>query len=247
MAGPQPLLDDISNSSEEFFVCDTTEQVHLHTIASTLFLSDQNWLPCGSAGLARELSDFIRKKGQSNTEDETIRSDKPILLVIGSQNQVSVDQLLLAQEELKIPLLKLNVELPATSPKNVAMLNSLFKEATALLQSGKIVAVTSAFSTYVPELKNSMAGIVAGLVETITKHMSLQGLFLCGGDTALEVCKLLNIGMIQVQGEVETGVPAGYFFDVRGKRTKVVTKAGGFGRPDAIIKSISYLKRGNFQ
>ena len=86
-----------------------------------------------------------------------------------------------------------------------------------------------------------MAEIVAGV---LASH-AFAGLFLSGGDIALEVCRRLEVSAIQVNGEIEAGVPAGELIDGRYQGKRVVTKAGGFGTEEALVKSIAYLERGN--
>jgi uncharacterized protein YgbK (DUF1537 family) len=157
---------------------------------------------------------------------------------------VSAMQLHKAHSELDIPLLKLKIGVPVNSRRNTVELERIMLEASSLLKEGKTMAITSTFSQYVPALKRLMAGILAELVEAILRRQQIAGILLSGGDTALEVCRRLDVGMIQVQGEVEPGVPAGYFIDSYGRHIRVVTKAGGFGGESAIIKAISYLERG---
>ncbi|MDA1349117.1 MAG: hypothetical protein O3A47_09680, partial [Chloroflexi bacterium] len=70
------------------------------------------------------------------------------------------------------------------------------------------------------------------------------GLFLCGGDIAAEVCKKLRVAEVRLVGEVQPGVPAGRVVGGPGDGLRIVTKAGGFGSPDAIVASLSYLEDG---
>ncbi|MBM4448454.1 MAG: hypothetical protein FJ015_04355 [Chloroflexi bacterium] len=86
-----------------------------------------------------------------------------------------------------------------------------------------------------------MAEMVAGI---LTSHR-FAGLFLSGGDIALEVCRRLQASAIQVNGEVEPGVPAGELIGGQFPGMRIVTKAGGFGTEAAMVKSIVYLERGS--
>lgn len=243
-AGAKSLYHELANRSERILVCDAVEQSHLHTIACASAMAGGNWLLCGSAGLARELCNLPDKKAKAKSMKVPTDTRGAALLAVGSRHQMSATQLRKAQNELDIPILELNIGLPAGSQTNATEMDRILLEARALLRQGKTVAVTSTFSQYVPALKRSVAGILAELVADILSIQDVSGLFLCGGDTALELCRRLNIGAIDVQGEVETGVPAGKFSDSRGNYTRVVTKAGGFGSEGAIMKAISYLERG---
>ncbi len=243
-AGAESLYHELANRSERVLVCDAVEQSHLHTIARASAMAERNWLLCGSAGLARELCNLPDKKAKSKSLWVSSGHEGAALLVVGSRHQVSAMQLRKAQNELGIPILELKIGLPANSETNATEMDRLLLEARALLRQGKTVAITSTFSQYVPALKRAIAGMLAELVADILSIQDIAGLFLCGGDTALELCRRLRIGAIQVQGEVETGVPAGKFSDNRGNYTRVVTKAGGFGSESAIMKAVSYLERG---
>ena len=60
----------------------------------------------------------------------------------------------------------------------------------------------------------------------------------------MSVCHRLSISAILVQGEVESGIPAGELVGGQGQGIRIITKAGGFGTETALVKSISYLERG---
>ncbi|MBK9391151.1 MAG: hypothetical protein IPN68_13520 [Bacteroidetes bacterium] len=65
---------------------------------------------------------------------------------------------------------------------------------------------------------------------------------LTGGDTAIKTLNALNINGIVVKDEILHGIPYGYFNDDNYGDLLVVTKAGGFGGEDAIIKILNFLR-----
>jgi uncharacterized protein YgbK (DUF1537 family) len=85
-----------------------------------------------------------------------------------------------------------------------------------------------------------MGEVVTGLLVT----RKFAGLFLSGGDIAVEVCRRLSVVAISVLGEVEPGVPAGEMMGGPSAGMRVVTKAGGFGTGEALVKSMAYLEKG---
>jgi uncharacterized protein YgbK (DUF1537 family) len=113
------------------------------------------------------------------------------------------------------------------------------------MYEGKGLAISSTFSQYMPALKQSMPGVMAEMVAGILASHKFAGLFLSGGDIAVEVCHRLRVSAIQVNGEVEPGVPAGELIGGQYPGMRVVTKAGGFGTEEAMVKSITYLERGS--
>jgi len=68
------------------------------------------------------------------------------------------------------------------------------------------------------------------------------GLILIGGDTAIKLYRNLQAGAIQIEGEVQPGVPHGRWVGGRLDGQPVVTKAGGFGQIDTLAKAVAFLK-----
>ena len=236
-AGPEALKKTISDRAENIIVCDVAEPSHLSGIAQAAALAEGRWLLCGSGGMAREmhllLDDSLKMKRAPTGERKT----GPALVVVGTRNQVAGSQLLKARDELGIPLLNLEAEKLNTE--------GLLKEADELIAEGKGLAISSAFSQYMPALKQSIPGIMAGMVAGILASYKFGGIFLSGGDIAVEICRRLGVSAIQVNGEVEPGVPAGELMGGQYPGMRVVTKAGGFGTDEAMVKSITYLERGS--
>jgi uncharacterized protein YgbK (DUF1537 family) len=68
------------------------------------------------------------------------------------------------------------------------------------------------------------------------------GLILVGGDTAIKLYRNLRATAIRIEGEVQAGVPHGHWVGGRFDGQPVVTKAGGFGQPDTLAKTVAFLK-----
>ena len=68
------------------------------------------------------------------------------------------------------------------------------------------------------------------------------GLILIGGDTAIKLYRNLQAAAIRVEGEVQPGVPHGRWVGGRLDGHPVVTKAGGFGQADTLIRAVAFLK-----
>jgi uncharacterized protein YgbK (DUF1537 family) len=168
-----------------------------------------------------------------------------VLVVVGTRNQVAANQLLKARDELGLPVLNLEVERLGQENDISRAAGSLLAEADRLLRPGKGLAISSTFSQYAPALKQSIPAIMAAVVADILSSRKLAGLFLSGGDIAVEVCRRLSVSAIRVHGEVEPGVPAGELIGGQGEGMRVVTKAGGFGTEEALVKSLSYLEKGH--
>ena len=243
-AGPEFLYHKISEMPQEMIVCDVAAQSHLAGIAQAAALAGDRWLLCGSAGLARELHIFLKKALTVKKESSINLLSGIVLVVVGTRNQVTANQLLKARDEIGFPILDLKVE--HLNPKNVSSNEVLrvVEEASCFLRRGKLLALSSIFSEYVPALKQSLPAIMAEVVAGILDKWEIAGLFLSGGDIAMSVCRRLSISAILVHDEVESGIPAGELVGGQGQGIRIITKAGGFGTEAALVKSISYLERG---
>jgi uncharacterized protein YgbK (DUF1537 family) len=60
-------------------------------------------------------------------------------------------------------------------------------------------------------------------------------LFLCGGDTAALVCAALKVEWIEIVREFAPGIPIGVLHGGIFDGVPVVTKSGGFGKPDDLV------------
>ena len=86
-------------------------------------------------------------------------------------------------------------------------------------------------------IAEALGQVVRGLV-----GLKPAGLFLTGGDTAIAVCRALNVSAIDVLAEVSTGIPLGKLSGGICPGLRVVTKAGAFGSEQAIVDSVTVLK-----
>jgi len=68
-----------------------------------------------------------------------------------------------------------------------------------------------------------------------------RGLVLTGGDTALQVLRSAGVSGIQLRQEILPGIPWGTLLGGPLDGMPVVTKAGGFGPPDALVRAVDFL------
>ena len=94
---------------------------------------------------------------------------------------------------------------------------------------------TSQVSEYVQALMGSMT-------VNILKKAPVSGLFLTGGDTAMGVLGTARADGSEILSEILVGIPMMKIVGGALNGTKVVTKAGAFGKEDAILFAIRKLK-----
>jgi uncharacterized protein YgbK (DUF1537 family) len=242
--GPESLCRKISSLPQHIVVCDAMKQSHLTSIAQAAALAEWRWLLCGSGGLAKELHFFLTKSRSINETTSPSLMHGSALAVIGTRNQVAANQLMKAKNELGLPILSLDVKHLSQEDVVSGKVDSIVAEAEHLLKQERGLALSSAFSRYMPDLKWSIPAIMAEAVIGILAIRTFAGLFLSGGDIAIEVCRRLDVSAISVQGEVEPGISAGELIGGLYQGMRVVTKAGGFGTEVALVKALSYLEKG---
>jgi D-threonate/D-erythronate kinase len=94
------------------------------------------------------------------------------------------------------------------------------------------------------EVTESIAVFLGEIAATILTEMDINGILLTGGDTAMKTSKCIGTAGVILENEVMHGIPYGRFADERIKNRIVVSKAGGFGQEDAIVRVLNFLRNG---
>jgi uncharacterized protein YgbK (DUF1537 family) len=83
----------------------------------------------------------------------------------------------------------------------------------------------------------------ADLTARIIRKAGVQncGVVVTGGDGARAVAHALDAGGFQIRGEVTSGVPVGTLIGGTADGLPFVTKAGGFGEPDTLLRAVAQL------
>ena len=183
----------------------------------------------GSAGLALALGS-VYPGPYAGTTRARRTPVRPILVVVGSLSGVAREQvrrLIEAYGEVDVPV-------DSKAPNAV---REAVGAARRALAGGTCAVIRS------PEERSASGESVLGSLSEVAALLSEEGLFeglvLTGGATAVGVAQRLGASGIRLEGEVETGVPMGLLAGPR--PYPVVTKAGGFGRPDTLLGAVEAL------
>ncbi len=218
------LLCEISRSTgPRICVVDAALNADLAIIAKTIEMMGSDALPVGSAGLAHYLAGHWVTG--NNGVDEPPSVGERILVVAGSQNPTTTEQVRMASSALAIEPL----DLLSQSPRTIG----------ARLRERAVIAVsTSAPSS----LSATQIAHVIGLrVRAIIKFGRPDALIVTGGDTARGILDLLGAQAIDLLAEVDSGVPLGRIVGGIADGLPIITKAGGFGHPDTFTRAFTYL------
>ncbi len=236
-AGPEALAERLRACREPLIVVDALEQTHLHTLGRALALLGEAWLPCGSAGLAEEWVAALQP-ARAPVDPAPRPDERPVLAVSASRNDVSLAQVRAACDERGLRRIDLDARGVYEQEREV---ERLAREVGAEMEAGRDAVLAASFTPLIAGGGERVAGLLAQVVRRIIGRTDLGGLFLTGGDMAVAACRALSVEALRIAAEVQPGVPGGQLVGGPLDGTWVVTKAGGFGDPRALVDALNYL------
>lgn len=239
------IIQQIKNRqfNKTIFSFDAKNDDDLKKISQIIKKIDFPIIASGSSGLAK----YVFSKSLS---------DLPVLFVIGSMSKKINEQVELLRSEMVIDFISINAErllvdqqyqLSLIKDMSLILLNKnslIIKTEGSSEVRGKIDELCEKFSLTRVELGerigDSLSSLVVNLLNNIDK--SISGLFLTGGDIAMKVIKELKLSNYHIAGEIESGVPYGYFSDNDFSGIPIITKAGAFGSKYVLKNSLVFIK-----
>jgi uncharacterized protein YgbK (DUF1537 family) len=241
------FIEDIRSGSIDFskgriFTFDAEENEDLIRAVEKAVKQDKRILWIGSAGLADAIM-------------QVSFPPRPVLSVVGSISEVSSRQLHFAETHgakvIKVSISEIlagNDIMPviqeAVKTLNVGqdiILTSSYtrEDYEASIQTGRKLEMTKVqISVFTQETLGKIAA-------EILKRAYVAGMFLTGGDTAIEVIRKVQANGSMIIRELTGGIPMMRLLDGPFDGLHVVTKAGAFGEIDAIQYCIQKLKEHN--
>jgi D-threonate/D-erythronate kinase len=193
---------------------------------------------CGSAGLAAVLAGHFPKNNTSGGAQPFPKRAGPILVVAGSRNPVTAGQVDTARVA-GLPVLALDPDFEASPHPDAAWLADAVGAHLSRGQDVVLALAGSQDSCLGPAAVAQRLGRWAGF---FASAHTLGGLVLTGGDIARASLSALDAGGIRLYGEVQPGIPLGTVVAGAQPGLPVITKAGGFGTPDALVQAIQVLR-----
>ncbi len=183
----------------------------------------------GSAGLARALAQVLQPAdAPSRHRTGPVRG---VLVVVGSTSPVSRAQ--------SAVLLEAGSSCLVVRPDLPAQLAQPGEE----LASGRRVLVTTDPVDVAGDSPpaQAMAAELARVVRALVAAAPACALVVTGGSTALAVAEALEAASLRLLAEVEPGVALGEL-RLAGRAVPTVTKSGGFGPPEALLRAVELLE-----
>lgn len=227
------------NYNSRVLTFDVTTNEDLVSIVENVIKLNKKVLWVGSAGLADALL-------------RVIYPIHPVLIVVGSVSKVSREQVnYLASKG------KFVINCNAVSLLENGDITNIVEKAVKLIKEGNDIILGSALTIddfnetiKVGALKGMKKeevsiftqNILGKITKEIIDRVEISGLFVTGGDTAIEVIKNLGAGGAKIEREILPGIPLLTIKGGKYEGLKVVTKAGAFGKEDAIDYCIRKIK-----
>ncbi|MDW6004761.1 four-carbon acid sugar kinase family protein [Vibrio mangrovi] len=250
-SGAQVIVCDAETASDLRAIYQAATQLSCHTLLVT----------------TGEMAAAVKPRAASH-QALCIPNAMPLLGVIGSMSQVTLEQVEALESHQNVTMLDVSVA-DVLSPEREKYQHSLVRDITASLknhhhclictcqnaaQRHEIQEICDAFNLSRPELGNRLKQFLAQVVRSVMQpaHQHLPGsLLLCGGDIALAVCRELEGDQFELQGMIAGCLPCGTLS--YGNRSSlaeltipVFTKAGGFGDPTSFTQLIEFLEHYRF-
>ena len=214
-------------------LCDAETDGDLHAVAEASVGQPAIAALVGSAGLACQIPRAIGIVPTTEPHEWSFAAG-PTLFVVGTPASVSRQQ---------ARILETTSDIAAFHTTTADISNSSTTNAQVLqtLESGRDVLLTLAGNEH--HSKYEEQGLPREFSELLSRcSQLLGGIVLTGGETARAVLEVLAIRRLRLLGEVESGLPFA-IADGWARPLPIITKAGAFGSPQALVHCRDFLKK----
>ena len=219
-------------NENEWTVADAERDADLEALVRAV-PDPERVLWAGSAGLALALGAVYPGPRPAEAEVSFPKA-RSVLVVVGSLNRVSREQLDGLVERYGEVAVPVGPGSAGTVGEVVAAVRRTF--------SGGVCAAVHSSGRAAPSARGKVMRSLAGAAAALAEEGSFDALVLTGGSTAVAVSRRLGASGIRLAGEIEAGVPVGTL--IGPKPYTVVTKSGGFGRPETLVGAVESLLKG---
>jgi uncharacterized protein YgbK (DUF1537 family) len=218
---------------------DATRTRHLDRIARLAIDYFPNTLLCGSAGLAasvvRQLPKRIRSEAERPETGIPIGADG-FLFVCGSASQNLRLQVAELAKHADVSTETIDSAWLAGDGNAQAKQAIMNRMASALAEKDLVLQVTRpGMGSPAVDPQRLMAAL-SELAGMLVKLVEPAGLFLSGGDTAIAVLERLHARAVRLERDLPGGLVYGTIMGGVMSGRPIITKAGSFGKPDALLR-----------
>lgn len=240
---------------KEIIVIDAITKEDLKTIAEAINSLDFKFLLVGSAGLAETLPESFSLKTNKNKE---LTNDGVIAGIVGSVSDVTREQVKYANEnDQNINVLDINIKnvVAGKEKEEIKRLKKLINKSIndkrdIIIRSAKerklvekAINIGEKNNLNQKEVSKTIAKFMGKMAEQLYNLDDVKGLFITGGDIAIQSAATIGAQFNLIKEEVLPGIPLSVFSGENLSKKPVVTKAGAFGDKNALIEVFNYLRK----
>jgi len=246
-----PTKEELTPIVEGILVFNCQSEHDLTTIGNFLMNNSLHNAIAGSAAMVELLPQLFQLK---SVKLKTPKLRGPILIVNGSLNSISIEQVKYAHgkgvKTISIPAKLLSDD----SFHKSRYLPSLLSQIDIASKTGKDVILNStdvnnqaeAISSFPGQLKADHFELISKqiglIVTTILEKVHLNTLAVIGGDTLTGIMYAMSCEYIEPKLEILPGVALS-LAKVKNKDIQLVSKPGGYGDKDVILQILDYIKK----
>ena len=229
-SGPESLKRCLRESNAQFLIPDAEEESDLQVIAKAIVFTDI--LPCGALGFARAWASAIlgHDSGCSKIESGIGGIEGSILFVVGSYHPRTRQQVNSLNKSHDI----ISQVIHSNDQNDLA---DGYKALITESSSGKHILLRTPDDRIEDRVKQkTLIGALAKTTSEIIQAHSIGCLIICGGETAGAIIEELGTKTIEIRGELLPGIPYGILKGGIGAGISILTKAGGFGNQESLLR-----------
>jgi 2-keto-3-deoxygluconate permease len=248
-AGKKNLLEKLikhRESGAKIVVVDAIDDSDLEIIASVSTELNGKVLFAGSPGFAEHLPKYLKteKKRAIN------------VIIAGSVSETTRKQIIYAINNIDLTVIDIDPE-KVLGKEDRSEMERITDLVVDSVSTGRDVIIRSAPSVEFvtmclekgyergltpSETSEKIARFLGNIAGKIISSPDTGSIVLTGGDTAIKTANSIHASGTVIIGEIVPGIPYGTFIEEKFKHVIVVSKAGGFGDEDALVKVINFLK-----
>jgi 4-hydroxythreonine-4-phosphate dehydrogenase len=224
----------------DVLICDAETDSDLHSIAASAITLGPSTIWAGSAGLAYHLPLAAGLSRPIQLTHLPPPPALPIMLAIGSTSVVTREQVSYLLASSPITAITIAPAALLDGPSSPTWQHAQ-ANVTAALAAQEDTAILIGDETIVPKDVASRLALAMGQF-LAPHHAGVGALVATGGETARAVMQAWGISALRLLAEVEPGLPLSVTEGWH-RPLPVITKAGAFGQPSALVHCLRTLKK----
>ena len=243
-------IKEHNDRGTEIFVADAVTDSDLEIIFETSSLLEKKHILTGSAALAKQAARYLGASKEKKKAEKHEANAKPALIIAGTRQRATAEQLLAVSDALKVPIIRFNTQAVLENKIDHAIKEVKLNVEEHILRNSPlcIIAVEAMFEEDNEQnydegdsRATAIATALGKLGEDLLKTFRFSFLLCTGGDTAMRICKQVNTIGIEPLEEICPGIPLGRIKGGECDGYPIITKSGRFGNKDTALHILKYM------